>query len=178
MVDIVKLTSAVVQSDGSFTATVSLYAEDKVSRLSTLFLAYVDGVKVSGHFSVDNYQDFYEIERFEVPDLVVKVTDPQFGAKGDAFTDDTKAIQAAIDYVAEQGGGVVVIPGDTSTWHGRRYIATNINLKSNIELRIEEGAMIWQSQREAEYDYTAITSLTNPSMVMTMIARAWFGHTP
>ena len=154
MVDIEKLTTAVVQADGSFTATIDLYAEDKISRLSSLFLAYVDGVKVSGHFSVDNYQDFYEIERFEVPNLVVDVTDPQFGAKGDAFTDDTKAIQAAIDYVAAQGGGVVVIPGDTSTWHGRRYIATNINLKSNIELRIEEGAMIWQSQRAAEYDYS------------------------
>lgn len=162
MVDIEKLTTAAVQADGSFTATVPLYAEDGISRLSTLFLAWIGDKKVAGHFSVDNYEDFSDIERFEVPNLVVNVTDPQFGAKGDAFTDDTKAIQAAIDYVAAQGGGVVILPGDTSTWYGRRYIATNINLKSNIELRIEKGAMIWQSQREEEYDYSSNYFLEKP----------------
>lgn len=102
------------------------------------------------------------MDRFKVPDFSVKVTDAQFGAKGDAFTDDTKAIQAAIDYVAAQGGGVVILPGDTEHWYGRRYIATNINLKSNIELRVEKGAMIWQSQRVEEYDYSSNSFLDAP----------------
>jgi len=36
-----------------------------------------------------------------------------FGAKGDGLADDTRAIQAAIDHVASQGGGTVHIPAGT-----------------------------------------------------------------
>lgn len=36
-----------------------------------------------------------------------------FGAKGDGVTDDTEAINAAIDYVDDQGGGAVLFPPGT-----------------------------------------------------------------
>lgn len=148
---IAELGSAKVKSDGTFTVEVPLY-NTGVSRLSSLFLAWVDGVKVSGHFAVENYKDFYSMERFAVPSLTVSVL--EFGAKGDAFTCDDNAVNTAIDYVSAQGGGTVVIPGDTSSVFGRRYIVTNIRLKSNVELRIEEGAVLWQSQRYKDYDYS------------------------
>jgi hypothetical protein len=50
------------------------------------------------------------------------------------------------------GGGTVVVPGDDSEY-GRRYIVSQLNLKDNINLCIEKGAILWQSQRFEDYDY-------------------------
>lgn len=49
--------------------------------------------------------------KVSVPSIDVKrVSVKDFGAIGDGITDDTIAVQAAIDYVAEYGGGVVDVP--------------------------------------------------------------------
>jgi len=62
-------------------------------------------------------------------DLTVSVKN--YGAKGDGSTDDTAAIQAAIDAVHNAGGGEVFVPAGT-------YIiapATGIQVKSSVMLR-------------------------------------------
>ncbi len=140
-------------ADGtSFTVTLPFMNGD-VTRLTTLFMATVDGVKISDRFMVENYRDFTDNPyEFTLPALTADVTDARFGAKGDGFTNDNAAIQAAIDYVTAQGGGTVVLPGDDS-YYGRRYVATNIKLKDNVELRIEEGAILLQSPRAEDYTY-------------------------
>jgi hypothetical protein len=153
--DIKPIASAPIGTDGEFTVTFPLY-KGKISYLSAYLLAAVDGVKVSKTFTVENYRDFDNAVRFELPERSVRATDTPYNAKGDAFTDDTDAIQAAIDDIHAQGGGTVVLPGEPQNPYGRRYVATNIKMKSNVELRIEKGAMLWQSQRLSDYQYEVV----------------------
>ncbi len=147
---------AEVKADGtSFTIEIP-FQNGEMTRLSSLFLLGVNGQRLGTRFYVENYEDFTDNPyAFTLPSYSVKVTDAAFGAKGDAFTDDTAAIQAAIDHVSGKGGGRVVIPGDNSRY-GRRYIATNIKLKDNVDLHIEEGAVIWQSSRAEDYTYDVL----------------------
>lgn len=153
-----KLTSCA--ADGTaFTLTVP-YENAGMTRLSSLFLLGVAGedgkpVRIGERFWIRN-GDSYDGGNpyaFTLPDYTVSVLD--FGARGDGFTNDTPAIQQAIDHVSAKGGGVVVVPGDDS-FYGRRYVATNIRLKDNVELRIETGAVIWQSPRPADYAYDVV----------------------
>ncbi|MGD0382971.1 MAG: glycosyl hydrolase family 28-related protein, partial [Thermoguttaceae bacterium] len=53
------------------------------------------------------------------------------GALGDAQTINTKAIQAAIDQCAADGGGVVVVPKGT-------FLTGSIFLKQGVNLRVEK----------------------------------------
>lgn len=150
-----RLTS--IAADGcSFTLTIP-YEVDGMTRISSLFLlgvADTDGtpVRLGERFWVQNSEAYSEGNpySFTLPDYTVSVLD--FGAKGDGFTNDNAAIQAAVDHVHARGGGVVVLPGDDS-FYGRRYVATNVCLRDNVELRIETGAVLWQSPRAEDYDY-------------------------
>lgn len=102
-------------------------------------------------FYIENYEDFDTTPYpFDLPARTVSVTD--FGAKGDAIHDDTEAIQSAIDHVARAGGGTVVLPG-SSDFYGRRYIVTNLLLRSCTEFHFEKGAVLWQSQLKEDYPY-------------------------
>ena len=71
------------------------------------------------------------------------VTD--YGAKGDGKNLDSKAINAAIDHCAQQGGGNVVVPAGT-------YLCGSIHLKSNIELHLTAGATITATDERGAYD--------------------------
>ena len=75
-------------------------------------------------------------------DLTVNVFD--FGAVADNQTDVSVAVNKAIDYVSEQGGGRVVIPEGT-------YFSTVIKLKSNVDLHLDKGAQINFSDEPDDY---------------------------
>ncbi len=110
-----------------------------------------DPLWLCDRFYIENYEAFDENPyAFDLPDYTVSVTD--FGAKGDGFTNDTEAIQAAIDRVAAAGGGRVLVPGSTELY-GRRYTVTSLLMPSLVELHIERGAILWQSQLKDDYDY-------------------------
>jgi polygalacturonase len=59
----------------------------------------------------------------------------RFGAKGDGKSIDSPAINAAIAYAAQRGGGTVVVPAGT-------YLIYSIRLQSNITLHLGAGSIL------------------------------------
>lgn len=85
---------------------------------------------------------FYDPAFAEVPDTRFDVTD--FGSVADGVTLDTRSIQEAIDAASEAGGGVVVVPPGT-------YLSGALFLKSDVELHLEEGAVIRAVQDDGAF---------------------------
>ena len=67
-----------------------------------------------------------------------------FGAVGDGATKNTEAFAKTIKSCANAGGGHVVVPAG-------RYLTGPIHLASNINLHVEEGAVILFSTDPADY---------------------------
>ena len=82
--------------------------------------------------------------------------DPRaYGARGDGVSNDTAAIQAAIDGCERQGGGTVRLIAGT-------YLSAPIVLKSNITLQLEKGATLLGSADHG--DYPAMTMFHLPDL--------------
>lgn len=67
-----------------------------------------------------------------------------FGAKADGHTVNTKAIEAAMEACAKVGGGTVLIPKGF-------WISGPLQLRSNINLHVSEGAVLQFSTNTNEY---------------------------
>ena len=95
-----------------------------------------------------------EIAAVEAPFPMPKFTRPAFpkrtfnirehGAKGDGVTLDTESIARAIAACAQAGGGRVLVP--IGVW-----LTGAIHLQSNVELHLEEGAVLRFSTRPEDY---------------------------
>lgn len=73
-----------------------------------------------------------------------------FGAKSDGVTLNTCSIQKGIDYIHENGGGRLV-------FYVGRYLTGSIKLKSNVTIKLEEGAVLVGSG--SIYDYNSSGSI-------------------
>jgi polygalacturonase len=68
----------------------------------------------------------------------------RYGAVGDGVAKDTEAIQRTIDVCAQNGGGTVRVPAGT-------YLTGTIQLRSHINLHLEEGAVLLGSTERSDY---------------------------
>lgn len=80
--------------------------------------------------------------------LALDVNVRSYNAVGDGTTNDRVAIQNAIDAVNAAGGGIVTVPSPGT------YLTGNLILKSNVDLNIESGAILKQSQTLGDYANT------------------------
>ena len=69
----------------------------------------------------------------------------EFGAKADGMTLNTRSIQAAIDLASANGGGRVIVPA------GGEFVTGSIYLKSNVDLHLEDGAVLLGSLNPWDY---------------------------
>lgn len=76
----------------------------------------------------------------------------EFKAVGDGKTMNTKAIQNAIDASFNIGGGNVIIPKGI-------FVTGAIELKSNVDFTIEEGAVLQGSDKRSDYEKVAHPAL-------------------
>lgn len=66
------------------------------------------------------------------------------GAKGDGITDDTMAVQAALDACGKAGGGTVKLPKGT-------YYCKPLTIRTKTSLLIEAGAILLATTNQSDY---------------------------
>ena len=72
-----------------------------------------------------------------------------FGAKGDGTTDDSPALQAAIDACSEAGGGTVLVPA------GHTFLCSPFRLASYVDLHLEPNSCLLANPDESVYTESA-----------------------
>jgi len=68
-----------------------------------------------------------------------------FGVKSDGLTLNTRSIQKGVDFISENGGGRLV-------FYVGRYLTGTVQLKSNVTIKLQEGAVLVGTT--SVYDYS------------------------
>ena len=98
--------------------------------------------------SIHHMKKLLSLLLFSLPLLQVmadnKMTSEQARLVGDGTTLNTERFQAAVNQLSKKGGGVLLLkPG--------QYVTGTIEMKDNVELRLERGAEILGSTNPADY---------------------------
>lgn len=96
--------------------------------------------------SVSSLEDLgnFSIETPSIPDREFVITD--YGAVSDGISLNTEAINGAITACTEEGGGRVIIPEGV-------WVTGPIQLRSNVELHVDEGAVVLFSGNFDHYPF-------------------------
>ncbi len=111
------------------------------------------------------------------PTSSLVVSAKTYGAKGDGRTDDTAAIQAAIEVVAGTGGTLLVPDG---TYLINAILANNqgLQLRSNMTLRLSSGAVLKAMPNgSAAYSILFLPRVTNVNIIGGTIEGERSAHT-
>src|SRR5699024_7927447 len=92
--------------------------------------------------SDENNSSAPSIKQPTIPNQEFNIKD--YGANGDGETKNTKAFDNAIEEAHKAGGGKVIVPEG-------EYLTGAIHLESNIDLHLEENAVIKFSQDPNDY---------------------------
>ncbi|WP_373397072.1 hypothetical protein V8V91_21145 [Algoriphagus halophilus] len=98
----------------------------------------------------ESIQSIYDGVEFEMPKVKetrfpeLEKSIVEFGAVGDGLTKNSNAFKAAIEEVARLGGGKVMVPRGI-------WLTGPITLLSNINLHLEDGALIIFSKDKDDY---------------------------
>jgi DNA sulfur modification protein DndE len=102
----------------------------------------VDKIKLQKEYLENLPFKMSEIQEPTFQDFTVDIR--KYGAIPDGHTLNTKEIADAIDECANKGGGVVLIPAGT-------WVTGPIELKNNINLHLEQGALLLFSSHLEDY---------------------------
>ncbi|MBO1531415.1 right-handed parallel beta-helix repeat-containing protein [Psychrobacter sp. F1192] len=133
--------------DGATQSTYSLTSKE-AGKAITVKASYTDNKGSTESLVSDSDANIYTTD--PAGSLVVDVTDGKYGAKGNGSTDDTAAIQKAINFVSNNGGGTVYIPD------GNYLIDTTSNgiwMRSNVTVKMEDNTVLEAipSNQESHY---------------------------
>ena len=115
--------------------------------ISTRWRAVAFAAGLGAFFSARGGEMFPQAAIPSIPKASVTLTD--FGGTGDGTAINTEAIAKAIAFLAEKGGGELVIPPGI-------WLTGPVKLRSNINLRLERGALLQFSGGFKLYPLTVI----------------------
>jgi polygalacturonase len=84
----------------------------------------------------------------------------KFGAVGDGMTDNTSAIQNAVDTCAAQGGGTVAL---SVVGKNAVYVTGPFTLRSHVHLQIDQGVTLQATNEHSRYVAAYINWVYQPN---------------
>lgn len=113
-------------------------------RVPAVLLVIIAGCSGEGPVKTADPAGRFDVRLPAFPDRLYLITD--YGAVNDGITLNTKAINGAIETCSQEGGGKVVIPEGV-------WITGPIRLQSNVNLHVEEGALVLFSENFDDYPF-------------------------